>query len=210
MRGGTCGTPCACSAAIRRRGDCGAVPRDRDRRQHRGVHGGQRPAVPAPRCRGRSRPSRGHRRRPRRGGFNPSSYPTYLDVRRRATTLEGVYAYAMFPKAYEHGEVGASSAMQRIHGHLVTTNYFTVLGVRPAVGRLFDAGDSERPGASSIVVLSDSFWTRTIRPRSSRSRTDHSAQRTTVRGGRRGAGRISRYRHRRGRRLGAVEHGSRR
>jgi len=35
-----------------------------------------------------------------------------------------------------------------------------VLGVPPAAGRLFDAGDSEEPGASPIVVLSHRFWTR--------------------------------------------------
>ena len=33
------------------------------------------------------------------GGFNPASYPTYLDIRQRSTTLDGVYAHPMFPRA---------------------------------------------------------------------------------------------------------------
>ena len=47
-----------------------------------------------------------------------------------------------------------------VHGQFVTTNYFAVLGVRPAAGRLFGRADSEEPGAAPITVLSHRFWTR--------------------------------------------------
>jgi predicted permease len=93
------------------------------------------------------------------GGFNPSSYPNYLDIRQRTTTLDGVYAYPLFPQAMSLGGGRNNVRAERIFGTLVTTNYFTVLGAVPAVGRLFDAGDSEEPGASPIVVLSHGFWT---------------------------------------------------
>ena len=47
-------------------------------------------------------------------GFGPSSYPDYLDIRRRATTLDGIYAYSRFPEAMSVGGAGlvrtASSA----------------------------------------------------------------------------------------------------
>jgi predicted permease len=94
------------------------------------------------------------------GGFNPASYPAYLDVRRRATLLDGVYAHDMFPKAMSLGGAGASAETERVFSHAVTINYFTVLGVTPAAGRLFGAGDSEQPGASPVVVLSHGFWMR--------------------------------------------------
>ena len=42
----------------------------------------------------------------------------------------------------------------------VTANYFHVLGVPAAAGRLFGIGDSEEPHASPFVVLSHRFWTR--------------------------------------------------
>jgi hypothetical protein len=36
-------------------------------------------------------------------GFGPSSYPTYADIRQRASTLENVYAYSRFPEAMSVG-----------------------------------------------------------------------------------------------------------
>ena len=75
-------------------------------------------------------------------GFNPGSYPTYLDIRQRATTLDGVYAHPMFPHAMSLRTAGNSAAAERIFGHSVTTNYFTVLGTVPFAGRLFGADDA--------------------------------------------------------------------
>ncbi len=117
------------------------------------------------------------------GGFGNSSYPNYLDLRRRTTTLDGVYAYSLFPQAMSLGGADGTSGAERVFGTYATVNYFTVLGAVPAAGRLFGAGDppppassntratadpprpgtmsdSEHPGASPIVVLSHRFWTR--------------------------------------------------
>jgi putative ABC transport system permease protein len=91
-------------------------------------------------------------------GFGPISYPNYLDIRQRATTLDGVYAYSRFPQAMSVGGAGLSA--ESIFGSVVTVNYFTVLGAVPAAGRLFGAGDSNQPGASPIAVLSHGLWTR--------------------------------------------------
>src|SRR5262245_20157176 len=45
-------------------------------------------------------------------------------------------------------------------GHLVSGNYFSVLGVRPAFGRLFGADDDRAPGAHPVAVISHSYWRR--------------------------------------------------
>jgi len=96
----------------------------------------------------------------RRGNaFNPGSYPDYLDIRERATTLDGVYASSLFPHAKGFA-TGTSSGIEQVFATSVTLNYFTVLGVPPAAGRLFGRADSEQPGASPIVVFSHRFWTR--------------------------------------------------
>src|SRR5258706_4181668 len=71
------------------------------------------------------------------GGFGNSSYPNYLDLRQRATSLDGVYAYSLFPRAMSLAGAGAESASERIFATLITGNYFTVLGAVPAAGRLF-------------------------------------------------------------------------
>ena len=93
------------------------------------------------------------------GGFNPTSFPVYADVRDRAGSLSGVYAHQMFPRALSLGIAGASGP-ERLFGHFVTSNYFAVLGVQAAVGRMFDPAGDGRPGASPVVVLSRRFWVR--------------------------------------------------
>ena len=92
-------------------------------------------------------------------GFNPGSYPTYLDIRQRASTLDGVYAHPMFPHPMSLRTAGNGSAPERIFGQSVTANYFTVLGTVPFAGRLFGA-ESDRPASNPVVVLSHRFWSR--------------------------------------------------
>jgi len=94
------------------------------------------------------------------GGFGNSSYPNYLDLRRRVTTLDGVYASGLFPRAMSLSGAGDSAATERVFATPVTGNYFAVLGTTAAAGRLFDADAVERPGADPVIVLSHRFWTR--------------------------------------------------
>jgi predicted permease len=93
----------------------------------------------------------------RGGGFGQVSYPNYLDIRDRVTTLEGVYAYQPVAQPMS---LGAASGAEPMTGGFVSSNYFALLGVRAAIGRVFDAGDSDQPGRSAIAVLSHRFWTR--------------------------------------------------
>jgi predicted permease len=94
------------------------------------------------------------------GGFGNSSYPNYLDLRTRATTLDGVYASSLFPRAMSMSGAGDSSATERVFATPVTGNYFAVLGTTPAAGRLFDGDAGDRSGIDPVVVLSHRFWTR--------------------------------------------------
>ena len=45
-----------------------------------------------------------------------------------------------------------------VYGQIVTGNYFATLGVRPFLGRLFEAEDAAQPGARAVAVLSHSAW----------------------------------------------------
>lgn len=61
--------------------------------------------------------------------------------------------------AYTGGEVAAALPDARSMRALVTSaNYFDVLGVRPAAGRFFDAGDDSGDGA--VAVISHAAWLR--------------------------------------------------
>ena len=52
---------------------------------------------------------------------------------------------------FQHGEA------VRVEGGRVSANFFSVLGVSPALGRTF-APDEDRRGANPVAVLSDRFW----------------------------------------------------
>src|ERR1044072_335497 len=41
---------------------------------------------------------------------------------------------------------------------IVTGNYFSALGLRPAAGRLFAPGEGERRGGEPVLVLGYNFW----------------------------------------------------
>jgi predicted permease len=90
-------------------------------------------------------------------GFDNGSYPNYLDIRARNTVFSGIYACKM---GAEPMSLGGADGAERIFGQMVSTNYFSVLGTRPLIGRLFAPEDGEQAGATPFVVLSHPFWRR--------------------------------------------------
>jgi predicted permease len=83
------------------------------------------------------------------------SYPMYKGLRDTNQVFSGILARSTFSASVaDHGKTDRAS------GELVSGNYFDVLGVRPAVGRLFTQDDDRVPGAQPLVVLSNSFWRR--------------------------------------------------
>ncbi|MGA7107979.1 MAG: ABC transporter permease [Terracidiphilus sp.] len=81
------------------------------------------------------------------------SYPDYVDLRARNSTFEDLATYRM-------GEAGVSSggAAQMSWGYEVSANYFDLLGVQPALGRLLHASDEHGPNSAPYIVLSDGYW----------------------------------------------------
>jgi putative ABC transport system permease protein len=90
-------------------------------------------------------------------GFDTTSYPNYRDIRARATTLEGVYAYRIEPNAMSLGGRGDS---ERVYGTVVSGNYFTVLGTVPSLGRLLRDDDDGKLGERAVAVISHDLWSR--------------------------------------------------
>ena len=60
---------------------------------------------------------------------------------------------------WEFTIVAADAEPHRAVGGLVTSNYFGVLGMRPALGRLLNEQDDVR-GAEPVMVLTDAYWDR--------------------------------------------------
>jgi predicted permease len=84
-------------------------------------------------------------------------YAAYLSLKESTRTLDGVYGYEL---NLEPVSLRADASSERVFANFVTMNYFDVLGVHAAAGRLFGRADVEAPGGSPIVVLSDALWAR--------------------------------------------------
>ena len=54
--------------------------------------------------------------------------------------------------------IGAGEA-ERVNARLISADYFTVLGVKPALGRTFTAAEDE-PGSGPVVLISADLWQR--------------------------------------------------
>jgi predicted permease len=52
---------------------------------------------------------------------------------------------------------GANAKAERIYGQLVSPEYFSVLGVKAARGRLLSP-EMEKPGSAPVIFISDRFW----------------------------------------------------
>jgi putative ABC transport system permease protein len=88
-------------------------------------------------------------------GVKEVSYPDYREIRRRTTTLQDLYGYAL---SVEPVSLRVGDSAQRVFANFVTPNFFTVLGVPAAAGRVFAPADSEERGASPLAVLGYRFW----------------------------------------------------
>jgi putative ABC transport system permease protein len=84
------------------------------------------------------------------------SYPMYKDLRDRGNNVFSGLA-ARFALSLS---VAGAGQTERADGELVSGNYFEVLGVRPALGRVFNQEDDRAPGAHPVIVLSHAYWGR--------------------------------------------------
>jgi predicted permease len=81
------------------------------------------------------------------------SYPMYRELRDRNQVFVGLAGRSYF---------GATLTMQgnvtRVNAEVVTGNYFQVLGLEPAVGRLLVPSDDQRTATNNAIVLSYAYW----------------------------------------------------
>ena len=86
-------------------------------------------------------------------GTNPVSYPMYQDLRDH----NQVFSLMMCRRPQDF-TISTSSESEIVSGELVSGNYFPLLGIRSAIGRLFSAQDTLHSGANPFVVLSYAYW----------------------------------------------------
>ena len=86
--------------------------------------------------------------------FATNSYPDFLDLKAQNTVFTDMLGYSPMMAPLSLGDRSRIAL-----GQIVTSNYFTVLGIQPALGRLLVPSDDE-PGAAKVVVLSHRMWQR--------------------------------------------------
>jgi putative ABC transport system permease protein len=82
---------------------------------------------------------------------------TVLDLKRQTRTLE-----LLSPVAMRDVELGRAEEPEQLAAAVVSADFFGVIGVAPAIGRVF-SGDEETFGGHHRVVISDSLWQRQFR-----------------------------------------------
>lgn len=95
------------------------------------------------------------------GRVNPAwNHPDFVAIRENNHGFEGTIAYSgPQPGGFTSGSTSDSRA-ELATGIFVSGNYFDVLGVRAAIGTLFNAEHDRKEGAAPYIVLSHDFWQR--------------------------------------------------
>src|SRR6266480_1367296 len=86
--------------------------------------------------------------------FIELGYPTFRDWRAQGRVFEEL---AGMPSTNQGWILSGRGEPVPVLGRWVTGNFFRVLGVHPARGRVF-LPEEDRAGAPRVVVVSDAFW----------------------------------------------------
>ncbi|HEY6765046.1 MAG TPA: ABC transporter permease, partial [Candidatus Sulfotelmatobacter sp.] len=104
--------------------------------------------------------------------------PTLADQRSNGNPRTDVFSYPLYKELRDHNSVfaalcaaatdhrievgtGQSAAIdEKVTGRMVSGNYFNVLGLEAATGRLFSDSDDTAENANPVVVLGFQYWQR--------------------------------------------------
>jgi len=89
----------------------------------------------------------------------PLSYPAFRTIRDRAQTLAGMSGFSIFPASVRVDQDAEQAVAQMVSG-----NFYTLLGVNAAAGRLLSPDDDRIPGVGGrdgpVGVISYDYWRR--------------------------------------------------
>ena len=89
-------------------------------------------------------------------GQRMNSYPLYQDLQQKAEPFSEVLCRRLIAAS-----VSAGNTTERVTVEMVSGNYFTMLGVKPAIGRVFNSKEDDQTyGGHPVAVLSYSYWSR--------------------------------------------------
>ena len=101
------------------------------------------------------------------------SYPLYQDLQKRAEPLADVLCRRLVPAS-----LSIDNRTERVEAELVSGNFFSMLGVTPALGRVFNSQeDDQLYQGHPVVVLSYDYWVEPVRARPGGPREEDPGQR---------------------------------
>jgi predicted permease len=87
-------------------------------------------------------------------GSRMHSYPLYQDLQKRAEPLADVLCRRLVPAS-----LSIDNRTERVEAEMVSGNFFSMLGVAPALGRVFNSQeDDQLYQGHPVVVLSYDYW----------------------------------------------------
>ena len=82
-----------------------------------------------------------------------ASYALYEQLRDRSATIQGLAAWSKVSLA-----IGVNGEGHAVYGNIVSGNYFSVLGLRPALGRFFLPEEGRTLLTHPVIVVAYPFW----------------------------------------------------
>src|SRR5580692_4996411 len=82
------------------------------------------------------------------------SYPNFLDWHKENHSFSALSAF----RTDEYNLTGAGEP-ERLHGHMITADFFTALGINPMLGRNI-LPEEDQAGGAPVVVIGDGLWKR--------------------------------------------------
>jgi len=94
------------------------------------------------------------------GTSDDFSYPLYVSYRDASEMFSGLIAYTSFGTTSDLSYVRAGESEVLVASLAVSSNYFSVLRVKPVIGRFFLPEEEKGCGSQSVAVISHSLWRR--------------------------------------------------
>src|SRR5215469_1112302 len=88
------------------------------------------------------------------GGNSAFSYPDFLDWQRQSRFFASLATYRR-----SNFTLSGTAQAEPVQGDRISAEFFDTLGVKPLIGRTFNAAD-DHPGSAPVVLLSEGFWRR--------------------------------------------------
>jgi predicted permease len=86
--------------------------------------------------------------------FGAIPYPNFRDLQKENQTFSAM----AISRGFSYSLIGVGEA-ERVNARLVTADFFSVLDVKPALGRRFAPGEDE-PGVGPVAIISAGLWQR--------------------------------------------------